>query len=150
MTQQVQEAEHRRHVLGEHLEGLTFSIGQSRAEQVRQETLCQEVGVTAGRVKEELVAAQEQQAQEMAASHALEASLDDLRHSMSVIRDAQMTAEVRRAEIRTQLGTVEGTLSGTYQLDPLTLLGEGTVSHELALETEVVAVTETEQRSDAE
>ena len=150
VTQQVQEADHRRHVLGEHLEGLKFSIEQSRAEQVRQETLCQEVGVTAGCVKGELVAAQEQQAQEMAASQALEASLDDLRRGMSVIRDAQMTVEVRRAEIRTQLGTVEGTLSGTYQLDPLTLLGEGTESTELALGNEAVSVAETEQRSDVE
>ncbi len=122
MTQQALEMEARRQSLQEHLEGLRQTIVDSRTEQLRQEALCQEFGVAAGRVKADLVASQEQQAHEMAACQALEASLDDLRRSMSVIRDARMTVEVRRAEIRTQLGTVEGTLSGTYQLDPQALL----------------------------
>jgi chromosome segregation protein len=130
VMQQVQETEQRRRALGEHLEGLKCSIEQSRAEQRRQETLCQEFGVTAGRVKGELITAQEEQAQQMAISQALEASLDELRRGISMIRDARMSVEVRRAEIRTQLGTVEGTLSGTYQLDPLTLLGESPGSTE--------------------
>lgn len=150
VAQQIQETEYRRHVLGEHLESLKFSIEQSRTEQARQETLCQDFGVTAGRVKGELVAAQEQQAQQMAVSQTLEAGLDDLRRGMSVIRDARMTVEVRRAEIRTQLGTVEGTLSGTYQLDPLTLLGESSESTESALGNESTIPTEADQRSDAE
>jgi len=150
VTQQVQETDHRRHVLGEHLEGLKVSIEQSRAEQARQETLCQEFGVTAGRVKRELVAAQEQLAQQMVSSQALEAGLDDLRRGMSVIRDAQMTVEVRRAEIRTQLRTVEGTLSGTYQLDPHTLLGESSESIELALGNEDAVADTSALRSDAE
>jgi chromosome segregation protein len=150
VTQQVQETEHRRHVLGEHLESLKFSIDQSRAEQARQETLCQEFSKTAGRVKGELVAVQEQQAQQMAACQALEVSLDDLRRGMSVIRDVRMTVEVRRAEIRTQLGTVEGTLSGTYQLDPLTLLGETSESVELALGNGEAMGAEPGQPSDAE
>lgn len=150
VTQQVQEVEQRRCALGEHLEGLKLSIEQSRAEQARQETLCQEFGVTAGHVKGELVAAQEQQAQQMATSQALEAALDDLRRGMSVIRDARMTVEVRRAEIRTQLGTVEGTLSGTYQLDPFTLLGESSASTELAFGDGHAVTDETVLRSDIE
>lgn len=150
VTQQVQEVEQRRCALGEHLEGLKLSIEQSRAEQARQETLCQEFGVTAGHVKGELVAAQEQQAQQMATSQALEAALDDLRRGMSVIRDARMTVEVRRAEIRTQLGTVEGTLSGTYQLDPLTLLGGSSASTELAFGDGHAVTDETVLRSDIE
>jgi len=33
-----------------------------------------------------------------------------------------MIVEVKRAEVRTQLGTVESTLSGTYQVDPVSLI----------------------------
>lgn len=106
--------------------------------------------MAAGRVKAELVQAQEQQAQEMAAGQALEANLDDLRRSMSVIRDARMAVEVRRAEIRTQLATVEGTLSGTYQLDPLTLLEGNPDAPQLALEQDGTAEGKTDQRPDAE
>jgi len=124
VAQQIQESEHRRHALGEHLENLRCSIEQSRAEQARQEALCRESGAVVDRVKGELVAAQERQAQQVAASQSVERSLDGVRREVSVIRDARMGAEVRRAELRTQLGTVEGTLSGTYQLDPLTTLGE--------------------------
>jgi chromosome segregation protein len=43
---------------------------------------------------------------------------------MSAVRDARMAIEVRRAELRTQLGTVESTLLGTYQLDLAALTGE--------------------------
>lgn len=124
VAQQIQESEHRRHILGAHLESLRCSIEQSRAEQARQEALCREYGTVVDRVKGELVAAQERQTQQIAACQSLESSLGDVRLEMSVIRDARMGAEVRRAEIRTQLGAVEGTLSGTYQLDPLMMLGE--------------------------
>ncbi|MGQ0695655.1 MAG: chromosome segregation protein SMC [Nitrospiraceae bacterium] len=150
LEQQIHETKHRQQGLVEHLESLTSAIEQSRTEQARQEALCHEFGVTAGRVKGQLVTAQEQQGRQMAASQALEARLSDLRRGMSVIRDARMRVEVRRAELRTQLGTVEGTLSGTYQLDPLALLGENSESGELALEHEASATAETDQRSEAE
>ncbi len=155
VTQQIQEAEERRRVLGEHLASLQGMIEQSQAEQVRQETLCQDLGLTAGRIKSELVAAQERQAQHMAASQALEASLEDVRRGMSVVRDARMTVEVRRAEVRMQLGTVESTLTGTYQLDPLTLLDTPSQSEASSNETEipvaqVAADQEADRRSDAE
>ena len=45
-----------------------------------------------------------------------------------MIRDSRMAFEVRRAEIRTQLGTVEQTLSGTYQLDPVTLVEDSSTT----------------------
>lgn len=150
VTQQAQDMEQRRQSLHDHLEGLTQAIERSRSEQLRQETLCQELGLTAGRVKAELVATQEQQTQEMAVSQTLEASLDDLRREMSVIRDARMTVEVRRAEIRTQLGTVEGTLSGTYQIDPIALLDANSESAKLLLEQESASEDGLGQRSEAE
>ncbi len=150
VTQQIQETEDRRRALGEHLTSLQGLVEQSRTEQSRQEALCQELGVTVGRVKGELVAAQERQAQQMAASHTLESGLEELRRGMSLIRDARMTVEVRRAEIRTQLGTVEETLSGTYQRDPLALIENQGASSEPMSEADAAAVQEIAHRSDAE
>lgn len=150
IRRETQDLEQRRHSLREHLEGLTQAIEESRAEQLRQEALCQEVGLAAARVKAELVAAQDQQTQDVAASQALEASLDRLRKEVSIVRDARMRVEVRRAEIRTQLGTVEGTLSGTYQLDPLSLLEQPAESEQLALEPEAAVSEQRDARPDAE
>lgn len=116
---------HRRRSLQEHLAGLADAIEQSRAEQHKQETLCQQLGETAGRVKHEWLAAQEQQAHDRVVCQTLEAALDDLRREIAGIRDARMAVEVRRAELRTQLGAVESTLAGTYQLDPATLRPSG-------------------------
>jgi chromosome segregation protein len=61
-----------------------------------------------------------------------------------------MTVEVRRAEVRMQLGTVESTLAGTYQLDPLTLVDAASRSNESASATDVAMVQEADQRSDIE
>ncbi|ALA57153.1 chromosome segregation protein SMC [Nitrospira moscoviensis] len=153
ITQEAHDMDQRRHSLREHLAGLGHSIEQSRAEQARQETLCQELGVEAGRIKAELVAAQEQQAQEMAAAQTVEAALEELRRAISAIRDARMAVEVRRAELRTQLGTVEGTLSGTYQLDPSALLHANGDAPQLSFEQQAAPEDQAEQadrRSDAE
>ncbi|MGE3976182.1 MAG: hypothetical protein AB7F94_01170, partial [Nitrospira sp.] len=150
MTQQIRETENRRRALGEHLSSLKGLIEQSQTEQARQEARCRELGVIAGRIKGELVAAQERQAQQMAASQTLESGLGELRRGMSVIRDARMAVEVRRAKVRTQLGTVEGTLSGTYQLDPLTLVEHPVTLSASMCEGEAAAVPEPEHRSDAE
>jgi len=148
--QQIKDMEQRRLLLTEHLASLAEAIEGSRAERARQEALCQELGIAAARIKSELVAAQEQQAQEMAASQALEAGLDDLRRAISAIRDARMTVEVRRAEIRTQLATVEGTLIGTYQLEPSTLLGDASQATDPAVAVEEAAESGEARPSDAE
>ncbi|MDH4301866.1 MAG: chromosome segregation protein SMC, partial [Nitrospira sp.] len=150
VMQQIQETEDRRRVLGEHLDSLKSLIEQSQAEQTRQETLCRELGVTAGQVKEDLIAAQERHAQQTGTSQALESRLDESRRGMSAIRDARMTVEVRRAEIRVQLGTVESTLSGTYQLDPSTLIDVSPAPSESSPESQVAAEQETVERSDIE
>jgi chromosome segregation protein len=150
VTQQIQETEDRRRVLGEHLDSLKGLIEQSQAEQTRQETICRELGVTAEQVKKDLVAAQERHAQQTGASQALESSLDESRRGISAIRDARMTVEVHRAEVRMQLGTVESTLSGTYQLDPSTLANMSPAPSEPSPDTDVAAEHETVERSDAE
>jgi chromosome segregation protein len=150
IRREAQDMEQRRHTLRTHLEGLTDAIEHSRAEQLRQEAVCQEVGLHATRVKAELVAAQDQQTLDVAACQSLESTLDQLRRDTSVVRDARMKIEVRRAEIRTQLGAVEGTLSGTYQLDPLALLETRAEPAELPLGEETVPATDSDDRPDAE
>jgi len=150
MTQQAKDMELRGQSLREHLEGLSQAIGQSRAEQLRQESLCQEFGMAGGLVKADLIASQDQQTHEMAVSQTLETSLTELRRGLSVIRDARMAVEVRRAELRTQLVTVEGTLSGTYQLDPLALTEETTGFSELPIGPDVAEDAEAVGSSDAE
>ena len=126
VAQEIEEAAHRGRAAEERLENLATAIEGSRAERARQESLCQDFAERAGRVKAGLVTVQEEQAAQFAATQSIEARLDEARKGISVIRDARMTVEVRRAEIRTKLGTVEGTLAGTYQLEPHALLN-GTV-----------------------
>ncbi len=151
MRQQQMESEQRRQSLADHLEGLAQAIQDSREEQARQEAACQELGAGAAQLKVDLVAAQERQAQELATSQALDASLEGVRRAMSAVRDARMGVEVRRAELRTQLGAVEGTLSGTYQLDPATFIGEPPSSAEgQVTEEDTGAVNPLAQVSDEE
>jgi chromosome segregation protein len=69
-------------------------------------------------LKTQIVEAQEGQAQDMAQAHSIESSLDEVRKIVSSLQESRLTFEVRRAEVRTQLATVESTLSGTYQVDP--------------------------------
>lgn len=105
------------------LESLAASIEQSRADRLKQETLCQELGQAAVQIKARLVEAQEQQAQDMASARRIESGLDEVRQRIASIREGRMLVEVRRAEVKTQLSTVESTLLGTYQID-LSLLRE--------------------------
>ncbi|HEX9743529.1 MAG TPA: AAA family ATPase [Nitrospiraceae bacterium] len=98
------------------LHTLAESIAQSQAERGRQETLFQELNKRVVELRQELVKAQETHAQEMQLVRQVERSLETARQALGTSRDARTGIEVRRAEIRTQLGTVEGTLTGTYQL----------------------------------
>lgn len=122
IQQQQQEAAVRIETLTRHVDGLAASIEQSRVERERQEACCREFGESAVQVKARLVEGQEQQAQDMAAAQELDAALEDVRRAVSSLRESRMAVEVKKAEIRMQLGTVESTLVGTYQVDPATLL----------------------------
>lgn len=125
-TQRLDAARQRALELEEQVAGLVRSIEQSREEQTRQEVLCRELGAEADGIKAELVSAQERQAQEMTGLHAVEESLTAVRQSLSALHDRRMAAEVRKAEVKTQLSVIESTLAGTYQIDPATLLAPAT------------------------
>jgi chromosome segregation protein len=122
VQQQQQDAIARIETLTRHVEELTASIEQSRVERERQEARCREFGESAAEGKARLVELQEEQAQDMAAAHQLDAGLEDVRRAVSSLRESRMAVEVKKAEIRMQLGTVESTLLGTYQVDLATLL----------------------------
>ena len=121
IQQQQQDAIARIETLTRHVEGLATSIEQGRVERERQEARCCEFGESAAQVKARLVEVQERQAQDMAAAHQLDAGLEDVRRAVSSLRESRMAVEVKKAEIRMQLGTVESTLLGTYQVELATL-----------------------------
>ncbi len=122
LSQQQQDATVRIEALTRHVEGLAVSIEQSRIEREQQEGRCRELGESSALAKAQLVELQEAQAQDMALAHQLDAGLEEVRHLVSSLRESRMALEVKKAEVRVQLGTVESTLFGTYQVDPATLL----------------------------
>ena len=122
IQQQQQDATTRIETLTQHVEGLTVLIEQGRVEREDQEARCREFGESAIQIKTRLVELQEEQAQDTAAAHQLDARLEDVRRTVSSLRESRMAVEVKKAEVRMQLGTVESTLVGTYQVDLVTLL----------------------------
>jgi chromosome segregation protein len=121
--------------LAEQVESLGASIAQSLDERARQDALCQELNRRVAELRQELVKAQETHAQDMQLARQIEQSLDAVRQTLAASRETRTGLEVRRAEIRTHLGTVEGTLTGTYQLS---------VEEALAREPEHAAATREE------
>ena len=126
LTQRLDAAQRRAADLEEQVAGLVQATESSREEQTRQEALCRELGAEVDGIKSELIAAQERQAQEMTGLHAVEDTLTTVRQSLAALHDRRMTAEVRKAEVKAHLSTIESTLAGTYQIDPATLLAPPT------------------------
>ncbi|MFM8551476.1 MAG: chromosome segregation protein SMC, partial [Nitrospiraceae bacterium] len=95
-----------------------LSDAWQRSQDIRQqqEALCREHEGQAAHVRQELMRAQEIQAQDAEQARSLEISLDGVRAAVAASREARMALEVRRAELTTQLAALEGTLTGTYQL----------------------------------
>ena len=122
LRQRQAEAETRIMTLEQQLTALMSAIQQSRQECERQDGLCLAFGETVHRIKAELVSAQEQQAEEMDVVRKLDQALTGIRQAMSSVRDGRLAVEVRRAEIKTHLSTLEGTFMGTYQMDAAMLM----------------------------
>jgi chromosome segregation protein len=95
---------------------LAESARQSQAERERNEALLHELAAQAATVKAELVKAQEDQTQDTERARRVEEALSLARKALSASREARTSHEVRRAEIKTQIATLESTLAGTYQL----------------------------------
>ncbi|HEY7533876.1 MAG TPA: chromosome segregation protein SMC, partial [Nitrospiraceae bacterium] len=127
LAQEQSESQSRMAAITRHLESLAASLEHSRAERHRQETLCHELGRSADHIKARLVDAQERQAADMATARQYETALEEVRQRLASVHDRRMVVEVRRAEIKTQLGTVESTLIGTYQIDLGVLSGESVI-----------------------
>lgn len=131
IRQEERDALHRKEMLHRQLDSLLSSIEQSRNERERQETLCREFGSSADLVKRQMVEVQERQSQDMILAQEIEANLEAVRKAVSLLRETRTGVEVKRAELRTHLGTVESTLAGTYQVDPGSLLQPSTTMEEL-------------------
>jgi len=95
---------------------LAEAVRQSQAEQGRQEELCRGLEAQAAVVRRSLMEAQAVQARDAEQVRNLDAALEAARASLTASREARMALEVRRAEIKTHVATLEGTLKGTYQL----------------------------------
>ena len=120
--QRLEAAQQRIMDLEEQVASLLHAIESSREEQTRQEALCRELGAEVDHIKAELVSSQEAQAREISQLHEVEESLAAVRQSLSTLHERRMTAEVRKAEVKAHLSTIESTLAGTYQIDPASLL----------------------------
>jgi chromosome segregation protein len=116
LQQQSAHAASRGQSLQQQVTSLMASLRQSREERQRYEALCRELGATASQVQVRLVQAQEVQAERLAEAQRVEQLLSELRATIASLREARMAIEVRRAELRTQLTTVESTLTGTYHI----------------------------------
>ena len=108
--------------LEEQVAGLVQAIETSREEQIRQEALCRELGGEVDGIKARVGVGTGSPGAGNGGLHAVEESLTAVRQSLSALHDRRMTAEVRKAEVKTHLSTIESTLTGTYQIDPASLL----------------------------
>jgi len=121
VRQKQRETAGRVEILNQQVESLIAALTHSRGERERQEARCREIGESLEGVKAQLIEAQDRQAQETAQADVVESSLQEVRKAVSTFKEARLAIEVKRAEVRTQLATVESTLAGTYQVDPAAL-----------------------------
>ncbi|MBM4125697.1 MAG: hypothetical protein FJ246_12235, partial [Nitrospira sp.] len=103
-------------VLDRQIATLDEAMQRSGAERDRNEALFQELEERAGQVRIELGTAQEAQARDAELVRQVERSLTLVREALASSREARTAVEIRRAEIKTQLASLESALTGTYQL----------------------------------
>ncbi|MFM8540519.1 MAG: AAA family ATPase [Nitrospira sp.] len=116
LQQAQQDGQARRQSLQDQLASLGTSITASHSERATHEALFQELNLHVAALRQDLVKAQETHALDQQVARQIEQQLDVARQALIASREARVGVEVRRAEIRTQLATVEGTLTGTYQV----------------------------------
>jgi chromosome segregation protein len=113
--------------LEEQMVALAEAAARSLAEQKRNEALVRELDGHAGRVRAQLIEAQDAQARDAERARQVEDELAAVRGALTASRETRTTIEVRRAEINTQLGSLEGTLTDTYQLSVVEALAQVSV-----------------------
>ncbi len=111
-----QERQVRRKSLELHIAELAAAKEQSRTEQARNEAVVRDLGARADRIRSDYVDVQETQTELNQKARQSEELLGEVRKRLAASREARLAVQVRRAELNTQLQTVESTLSGTYQL----------------------------------
>ncbi|HVG02958.1 MAG TPA: hypothetical protein VM842_08705, partial [Nitrospira sp.] len=148
LAQRLESAQQRVIDLEAQVADLVRAIENSRAEQASQEALCRELGSEVSDIKTELVSSQEAQTLQLSQLHVVEESLTAVRQQLSSLHERRMTAEVRKAEVKAHLSTIESTLAGTYQIDPTSLLApseNGQATGDEAAPPDSVSLLETPQ-----
>lgn len=97
---------------------------QSQHEQDQLEQILRELEVKKDAIQSELVLVEERHAEGLMKTKELEQELASIRKSFSETREERSTAEVRLAEVRTRVETLEETLRGTYELMPEEVFAE--------------------------
>lgn len=106
-------------------EELKASLQASLSERGRHQEVCQELGRRADEIQARSVAAQEALAQRAELLKDVERAVAELRERMESVRQRRLEVEVKRAQVQMQLEVVEGTLTGTYQVElPRTVPGD--------------------------
>jgi chromosome segregation protein len=115
--QQEDEARQARLLLLQHrVQELAQHSELSEQEQIRSEVQFQQLDQNKSSVQGELVAVEEQHADSLSQSRELEQTLHGIRKQHSETRERRAGIEVRLAELRTRLQTLEETLGQTYDL----------------------------------
>lgn len=102
--------------LDQQLEDLFLHTQSSQEEQVRNESLFQELEQKKGLMQVELTSVEERYSQGLARTQELDKRLVEIRNALAASREARGAVEVRFAEVRTRLDALEATLTGTYGL----------------------------------
>jgi len=102
--------------LKQQVSSLETAAQQSLVERHTNEALIRDLDQRAAQIRSRLVATQEVQAEHVQSSRGIESGLAAIRDSIASSRESRTTLEVRRAEVKTHLATLEATLTDTYQL----------------------------------
>ena len=106
----------RRHELDQHLEQLFLQTRQSRDERLRQEEMFEQADKKKEGIEASLSSFQEQYDQLVDKSRVFDRQIGEIRGLLSETLKIRSGIEVRMAEVRTKLTTVEETLTETYEL----------------------------------
>ncbi|MEX5214046.1 MAG: chromosome segregation protein SMC [Nitrospiraceae bacterium] len=98
-------------------EELMASLQISLSERDRQQEVCQELGRQTDQIQARSMAAQGALAQRTELLRDVERTLAELRGRLESVRQRRLEVEVKRAQVQMQLEVVQGTLTGTYQVE---------------------------------